>query len=37
MRLLSVYRSRKYLQRILLSISLLITLTLSLTALTLYR
>lgn len=37
MRLLNVYRSRKYLQRILLSISLLITLSLSLTSWTLYR
>ncbi|RAV06399.1 helix-turn-helix domain-containing protein [Paenibacillus sp. YN15] len=37
MRFLSVYRSRKYLLRILLSISLLITLSLSLTALTLYQ
>ncbi|SDC93177.1 Helix-turn-helix domain-containing protein [Paenibacillus sp. UNCCL117] len=37
MSFLSVYRSRKYLQRILLSISLLITLSLSLTALTLYQ
>lgn len=37
MKLVSAYRSRKYLQRISISISLLIALSLSLTALTLYR